>query len=63
MDKAVLTINEFSRNVAKRMKKEEVYSTYDLEWRSDVSGKTIREGDRMHWGDMEVLILEIPGHS
>jgi glyoxylase-like metal-dependent hydrolase (beta-lactamase superfamily II) len=63
MDKAVLTINEFSRNVAKRMKKEEVYSTYDLEWRNDVSGKTIREGDRMDLGDLEVLIQEIPGHS
>jgi len=63
MDKAVLTINEFSRNVAKRMNKEEVYSTYDLEWRNDVSGKTIREGDRMDLGDLEVLIQEIPGHS
>jgi glyoxylase-like metal-dependent hydrolase (beta-lactamase superfamily II) len=63
MDKAVLTINEFSRNVAKRMKKEEVYSTYDLEWRNDVYGKTIREGDRMDLGDLEVLIQEIPGHS
>ena len=63
MDKAILTINEFSRNVAKRMKKEEVYSLYDLEWRNDVSGKTVREGDRMDLGGMEVLILEIPGHS
>jgi glyoxylase-like metal-dependent hydrolase (beta-lactamase superfamily II) len=63
MEKAVLTINEFSRNVAKRMKKEEVYSTYDLEWRNDVSGKTTREGDRIDLGDLEVLILEIPGHS
>jgi glyoxylase-like metal-dependent hydrolase (beta-lactamase superfamily II) len=43
MDKAVLTINEFSRN--------------------DVSGKTIREGDRIDLGGLEVLILEIPGHS
>jgi glyoxylase-like metal-dependent hydrolase (beta-lactamase superfamily II) len=63
MDKAVLTINEFSRNVAKRMKKEEVYSTFDLEWRNDVSGKTTREGDRIDVGGLEVLILEIPGHS
>ena len=63
MEKAVLTINEFSRNVAKRMKKEEVYSAYDLEWRNDVSGKTIREGDRIDLGGLEILILEIPGHS
>jgi glyoxylase-like metal-dependent hydrolase (beta-lactamase superfamily II) len=63
MDKAILTINEFSRNVEKRMKREEVTSAYDLEWRNDVSGKTIREGDRIDLGGLEVLILEIPGHS
>jgi len=63
MDKAILTINEFSRNVAKRMGKEDVYSTYDLEWRNDVSGRAIREGDRIDLGNLEVSILEIPGHS
>jgi glyoxylase-like metal-dependent hydrolase (beta-lactamase superfamily II) len=63
MDKAILTINAFSRNVAKRMGKENVYSTYDLEWRNDVSGKAIREGDRIDLGNLEVSILEIPGHS
>ena len=63
MDKAILTINEFSRNVAKRMEKEDVYSTHDLEWRNDVSGKAIREGDRIDLGNLEVSILEIPGHS
>jgi len=63
MDKAILTINEFSRNVAKRMKKENIYSTYDLEWGNDVSGKTIRQGDRLDLGDLEVSIFETPGHS
>jgi glyoxylase-like metal-dependent hydrolase (beta-lactamase superfamily II) len=63
MDKAILTINEFGRNVAQRMEKGNVYSTYDLEWRKDVSGKTIRERDRIDLGGMEVSILEIPGHS
>jgi glyoxylase-like metal-dependent hydrolase (beta-lactamase superfamily II) len=63
MDKAILTINEFSRNVAKRMNKGNVYSTYDLEWRKDISCKTIREGDRIELGGLEVSILEIPGHS
>jgi glyoxylase-like metal-dependent hydrolase (beta-lactamase superfamily II) len=63
MDKAILTINEFSRNVAKRMGREDVYSTYDLEWRNDVSGKAIREGHRIDLGNLEVSILEVPGHS
>ncbi len=63
MDKAVVTINEFGRSVARRMGKGDVYSAYDLEWRKDVSGKTIREGDRIDLGGLEVLILEIPGHS
>jgi len=63
MDKAILTINEFSQNVAKRMQREGVYSTYDLEWRNDISGRTIREGDRIDLGDLEVSIFEIPGHS
>lgn len=63
MPKAVATINEFSRNVAKRMGREEVYSKYDLEWREDVTGKTVREGDQIDLGRLEVSILEAPGHS
>jgi len=63
MDKAIVTINEFSQNVAKRMKKEDVYLTYDLDWKKDVSGKTVREGDRIDLGGLEISILEIPGHS
>jgi glyoxylase-like metal-dependent hydrolase (beta-lactamase superfamily II) len=63
MEKAVYTINEFSRSVAKRMNREDVYSTHDLDWRDDVSGKTVREGDRIDLGSLAVSILEIPGHS
>ena len=63
MDKAIVTINEFSLNVAKRMKKEDVYLTYDLDWKKDVYGKTVHEGDRIDLGGLEISILEIPGHS
>lgn len=63
MEKTVPTINEFSRNVTKRMGKEALYSELDLEWRKDISGRTVREGDRIDLGGLEVLILETPGHS
>ncbi len=63
MEKAISTINEFSRGVARKMKKEEVYQTFDLDWRDDVRGKGIREGDQIDLGDLRVSILEIPGHS
>ena len=63
MEKAINTINEFSRTVTKKLGKEEVYSTFDLDWRDDVTGKTIREGERIDLGGLEVSILEIPGHS
>jgi len=63
MPKAIRTINEFSLSVATKMGKTEVYSKYDLEWRQDVTGQTAREGERIHLGDIEVHILEIPGHS
>lgn len=63
MDKAILTINEFSRNAARRMKKEDIYFHFDLEWKKDISGKTVQEGNRIDLGGLEVSILEIPGHS
>jgi glyoxylase-like metal-dependent hydrolase (beta-lactamase superfamily II) len=63
MEKAINTINEFSRTVTKRMGKEEVYSTFDVDWRDDISGKVVREGDRIDLGGLGAAILEIPGHS
>ncbi len=63
MDKAIPTINEFSRNVAERMGFGDIYSSYDLEWSNDLVGQTISEGDRIDLGGLGVLILEIPGHS
>jgi glyoxylase-like metal-dependent hydrolase (beta-lactamase superfamily II) len=63
MDKAINTINEFSRAVTKRMEREEVYSTFNLDWREDISGKVVREGDRIDLGGLGAAIIEIPGHS
>jgi glyoxylase-like metal-dependent hydrolase (beta-lactamase superfamily II) len=63
MEKAIRTINEFSVSVAAKMGKTEVCSKYDLEWRHDVTGQTVHEGDRIDLGDIEVRVFEIPGHS
>ena len=63
MEKAIATINEFSRAASKRMGMEKVFSTYDLEWRKEITGKKIKEGDKIDLGGLEVSIFEIPGHS
>jgi len=63
MPKAIETINEFSRYVAERMGMAEACSGYDLDWRNGLQGAHVREGDYISLGDIEVLILETPGHS
>ncbi|MFH1242853.1 MAG: MBL fold metallo-hydrolase [Pseudomonadota bacterium] len=57
------TINELSRAVAKRVGAKEVYEKYDLEWKDDISGAAVYEGDRISLGDIQVQIHETPGHS
>jgi glyoxylase-like metal-dependent hydrolase (beta-lactamase superfamily II) len=61
--KSINTINEFSRSVARRMGREQAYGAYDLDWRKDITGTTIHEGDCLDLGDLEVRIIETPGHS
>ena len=63
MPKAINTINGFSRSVAKRMRKEEIYTTCDLDWDDEIKGTHVCEGDRIDLGDLEVRIYETPGHS
>jgi glyoxylase-like metal-dependent hydrolase (beta-lactamase superfamily II) len=63
MPKAIATINDFSRKVAERMGKMDVYEQYEVEWRDDVDGEPLSEGDRIDLGDLEIEIYEIPGHS
>ena len=61
--KAVQTINRFSLSVAKRSGKEGVLAEYDLDWRGELTGDSVSEGDRMDLGNLEVRIIETPGHS
>ena len=64
MPKAIQTINEFSRLVAKHLDRLAFYDVgYDLDWDHDIGGKEVSEGDRLDLGDLEVEIYETPGHS
>jgi glyoxylase-like metal-dependent hydrolase (beta-lactamase superfamily II) len=64
MPKAIKTINEFSRLVAKHLDRLTLYEFgYDLDWDHDIRGKEVSEGDRLDLGDLEVEIYETPGHS
>jgi 2-aminobenzoylacetyl-CoA thioesterase len=63
MPKAIQTINQSSLQVAERMGMAEVVSRYDLDWSLDLDGKTVREGDVLNPGGVDVHILETPGHS
>ncbi|MGQ9654567.1 MAG: MBL fold metallo-hydrolase [Thermodesulfobacteriota bacterium] len=63
MPKAVETINRFSRMVATRMGMDEGCSSYDLDWRDDISGRTVSDGDVIELGDLQVRVFETPGHS
>ena len=63
MPKAIRTINQFSRSVAGRMGREGVYDSYDLDWRDDIKGNALSQGDRVDLGKLEVQIIETPGHS
>jgi len=63
MQNAIDTINEFSRSVTEKMGMTQRCSAYDLDWRDNVSGISISEGDHISVGTIELHILETPGHS
>jgi len=63
MPKAIETMNAFSRMVAASVGVEDVLANYDTEWRDDIAGKTVADGDVLAVDGMEVRIMETPGHS
>ena len=63
MPKTTKVINDFSGSVALRMGAQAVFEHYDLEWRDDVTGEAVREGESIDLGEIQVSILEVPGHS
>jgi glyoxylase-like metal-dependent hydrolase (beta-lactamase superfamily II) len=63
MPKGVETINAFSRLVAERMGLTDSLTGRDLEWRDDITGSMVTEGEEIDLGGVTVQILETPGHS
>ena len=63
MPKAVDVMNSYSKLSAAWWGAENALSVYDLDWRDDIVGTTIAEGDKIDLGGITLLILETPGHS
>lgn len=63
MPKAIETINAFNRSIIERMGMVEACSEYELDWRDDISGTAVYEGDEIDLGDVKLQIFETPGHS
>jgi len=63
MPKAIDIINSFSKLTAAAMGDESVLTAYDLDWRDDITGVTLSEGDKIDLGGVSLLIVETPGHS
>jgi glyoxylase-like metal-dependent hydrolase (beta-lactamase superfamily II) len=61
--KAIHTINAFSGMVATHMGRDRNCSGLDLEWREDVGGAPVSEGDQIGIDHIAVQIFETPGHS
>jgi glyoxylase-like metal-dependent hydrolase (beta-lactamase superfamily II) len=63
MPKAVEVINSFSRLSERQVGVEGILNSYDMEWRDDITGIILAEGDSIDLGDVTLSILETPGHS
>lgn len=63
MPKGIETINTFGRLVAERRGMTKWLGGYDLEWRDDVAGEAVSEGETIDLGGLNVQIVETPGHS
>ena len=62
-ERVIDTVNMFGKLTAEKMGYMDAISSYDLDWRDDVKGITVFEGDIIDLGLMSVSIMETPGHS
>lgn len=63
MPKAINIANSFSKSVAEKMGAAAGLDKYDLDWREDVTGTILVEGDRIDLGGKTLQIMETPGHT
>ncbi|HUH67104.1 MAG TPA: MBL fold metallo-hydrolase, partial [Syntrophales bacterium] len=63
MPKAIEIMNSYSRLSAKWWGDESDIDKYDLDWRDDITGATLSEGDRIDLGGITLHIIDTPGHS
>jgi glyoxylase-like metal-dependent hydrolase (beta-lactamase superfamily II) len=63
LDRTIATINAFGRLVAEKMGVTGCLEGRDLEWRDDITGAALFEGEGIDLGGVSVRIFETPGHS
>lgn len=61
--KSLDTINEFNKKAAAWVGLDDTTNFYDLEWRDDITGISVSEDQVIRLGQIQINILEIPGHS
>jgi glyoxylase-like metal-dependent hydrolase (beta-lactamase superfamily II) len=61
---AISVINDFTIKVTQRvLGKTDELSVYDWQWRDDISGYSLAEGNLLDLGDIQIEFYETPGHS
>ena len=63
MPKAIAVMNSFSALSASQMGAAEAMKGYDADWRDDVRGRAVGDGDRIDLGGVALQIFETPGHT
>jgi glyoxylase-like metal-dependent hydrolase (beta-lactamase superfamily II) len=62
--KAISVINDYTIKVTKRVRgSTDELSKYDWQWRDDVAGYSLAEGDMLDLGGIQIKFYETPGHS
>jgi glyoxylase-like metal-dependent hydrolase (beta-lactamase superfamily II) len=61
--KAIEIMNSFSQLSAKEVNAADALKPYDLEWRDDITGTVVGDGDTIDLGGVTLRIIATPGHS